>query len=534
MRTAAFLCLLTALSLGSLAPSLRAVPPAAPSASPTPDAAAAAPAKLPAAATTARPAPKSTELSVVRVNSTNQTYDFFRPWSKKNPVARHGLGAVLAGNRVLVTAELVANHSYIELERAESGEKIDAKVVCVDYEANLALLQPTKTEFLDGLTPLELALDAAVGDRVNVLQLESNDALVVTPGPITTVEVARYQLENTAFLIYRLSLALQYREGSFTAPVIREGKLVGMLMRYDPRTQSVDVLPAPVIDHFLKDVDSGEYQGFPRIGLEYAPTRDPQLRHYAKMFNGSGGVYVTDIAKDSPADRAGIKVGDVISSINGLSIDRDGNYDEPLYGRISLAHLITTKSFADQKLSVEISRAGQPQTVEVVLRHKAAKDYVSEPYVIDEPPRYFVAGGLIFQELSRQYLKEWGNDWQKQAPQRLVYLDRYQAELEKDGQGSGSGAGSGRKRVVILSQVLAAASNTGYEDLNYLVVTGVNGMPLKSLDDLPAALSKPSDGFHKIEFEDSPRTIYLDASTMAEDNKGIQESYGLPTLERLK
>lgn len=477
----------------------------------------------------ARPAPeaarpaKAVELSVVRVNSTNQNYDFFRPWSKKNPYVRHGLGAVLAGNRVVVTAELITNHSYIELERAESGERIDAKVLCVDYEANLALLQPTAPAFLNGLKPLELTLDAAVGDRVNVVQLESNDAMVVTPGPITTVEVSRYQLESAGFLIYRLSLPLQYREGSFTAPVIKEGRLAGILMRYDPRAQSVDVLPAPVIDHFLKDFDGGLYHGFPRLGMEFAAMRDPQLRHYAKAPAG-GGVYVTEILRDSPAAQAGIEVGDVLLNIGGHAIDQDGNYDEPLYGRISLNHLVSTRSFVEQKLPVQIAREGKLQTVEVTLRHQPAVDYVSEPYVIDRAPRYFVAGGLIFQELSRQYLKEWAGDWQKQAPQRLVYLDRYQNDLGKDG----------RKRVVILSQVLPAASNVGYEELNSQVVTAINGVRLKSLDDVPTALGKPVEGFHKVEFEDSPKAIYLDAAHLEENDKEIQQRYSVPNLVRLK
>ena len=243
-------------------------------------------------------------VSVVRVNSTNQDYDFFRPWSKKNPRVFHGLGAVIEGNRVLVTAQLVANHNYVELERAESGQKTDARVLCVDYEANLALLEPTADQFLAGIPPLELTQDAAVGDRVNVLQLESNDALVATPGPITTIEVGHYQLEGTAFLIYRLSLPLQYKEGSFTAPVIKDGKLAGILMRYDPRAQSVDVLPAPVIEHFLKDVGDGPYNGFPRAGMDYAPTRDPQLRHYAKLPASGGGVYVTDVVAHGPGGRS--------------------------------------------------------------------------------------------------------------------------------------------------------------------------------------------------------------------------------------
>ncbi len=463
-------------------------------------------------------------MSVVRVNSTNQDYDFFRPWAKKNPRAIHGLGAVLPGNRVLVTAQLIANHSYVELERAETGMRTPAKVVCVDYEANLALLQPNSESFLTGLKPLDLALDATVGDRVDILQLEANDALVATPGPITTIEVNHYQLENTEFLLYRLSVPLQYREGSFTAPVIKGGKLAGLLMRYDPRTQELDVLPAPVIEHFLKDADSGSYHGFPRAGMEYAPTRDPQLRQFAKLPQGAGGVYVTDVAKDSPAGKAGMQVGDVVSEVDGHGVDQDGNYQEPLYGRISLSYLITTRSFVGQKVPVKIFRQGQPQSLEITLAHKAAEDYVSEPYVIDRPPRYFVADGLIFQDLSRQYLKEWGGDWQKQAPQRLVYLDRYQSTMIPEG----------RKRIVILSQTLPVASNVGYEEMKYLVVTKVNGIQINSLDDLAAALAKPVDGFSKIEFEDFPKEIFIDASHLAEDDKNVQESYSLPSLERLQ
>jgi S1-C subfamily serine protease len=462
-------------------------------------------------------------LSVVRVNSTNQDYDFFRPWSKKNPRDIHGLGAVLPGDRVLVTAQMVANHSYVELERAETGQRSDAKVACVDYEANLAILTPDTPHFLDGLKPLDLAPDAAVGDRVNVIQLESNDALVSTPGPITTIEVNHYQLESTAFLIYRLSVPLQYRDGSFTAPVLKDGKLVGILMRYDPRTQSVDVLPSPVIAHFIKDADSGNYQGFPHAGMEYAPMRDPQLRHFAQAPAGESGVYVTEVAKDSPADKAGVHVGDVLMEIAGHAIDQDGNYDEPPYGRIAFSNFISTHCYAGQKAPVKLLRQGQPLDLEITLAHESAQDYVSEPYVIDRAPRYVVVNGLIFQELSRQYLKEWGPDWQKQAPQRLVYLDRYQSALVPQG----------HKRIVVLSQTLPVASNVGYDDLKYLVVTSVNGLPVNSLDDLSQALTKPADGFDKIEFEDFPKEIFLDASHLAEDNQNVQESYSLPTLQRL-
>ena len=101
-----------------------------------------------------------------------------------------------------------------------------------------------------------------------------------------------------------------------------------------------------------------------------------------------------------------------------------------------------------------VQRDGKPMQLNVTLEHRDAKDYVSAPYSPDQPPRYYVLGGLIFQELSRQYLKEWGPNWQREAPQRLVYIDHFQSELFPER----------NRRVVILSQVLPANSTIGYDD----------------------------------------------------------------------
>src|SRR5437773_11515469 len=162
---------------------------------------------------------KPKELSLVRVNVTGQPYDFVRPWQKKAPFSKRALGAVLSGGRVLVTADLVANQNYVELERAESGDKTAANVVVVDYEANLALLEPMDKKFLDGLQPLDLALDTVVGDRLAAWQLESTGALVVTEGIVTTVGMTRYPADVADFLTYRLSIPMQYRDNSYTVPL---------------------------------------------------------------------------------------------------------------------------------------------------------------------------------------------------------------------------------------------------------------------------------------------------------------------------
>ena len=483
---------------------------------------AAAPAS-PVAPTAKVPVPKKVEFSVVRVSSTNQPYDLIRPWGKRAPSSRRGLGAVLSKGRVLVTAELIQNNNYIELEKAESGERMAATVLFVDHEANLALVQPVDPKFLSGLKPFELVTDAVVGDKLTILQLEANDSLMSTSGPITTIEVARYQIDDSSFLLYRLNVSLQFKESSFTAPVLKDGRLAGMLLRYAPQNQTADVIPAPVIAHFLKDVEDGTNQGFPRAGFLFAPTRDPQLRRYAKMPPGNGGIFITEVAEGSPAAKAGLQTGDVLLGVGETNIDQDGNYEEPLYGRITLSHLLSVRHQVGDKVAFRILRDGKPMKLDVTLAKKDLKDYGVMPYMFDRAPRYYVLGGLILQELTRQHLKEWGNEWKKAAPPRLVMYDQMQSQLLK----------GDRKHVVFLSQVLPTEATVGYNELNFLVVTAINGVKINSLADVPAAVAASTNGFHKIEFEDHPKEIYLDAAQTAAVDELVRKNYRLPSLQQL-
>ena len=262
--------------------------------------------KLPASA---QGAVQAKEVSLVRVNVTGQPYDYFRPWQKKAPFSKRALGAVLPHDRVLVTADLVANQNYVELERAESGERTAANVVVVDYEANLALLEPIDKTFLKGLQPLDLALNTVVGDKLSAWQLESTGTLVVTEGIVTTIGMTRYPADVADFLTYRMSIPMQYRDNSYTVPLVKNNKLAALLLRFDPRTQVMDAIPAPIIAHFLKDASGPKYRGFPSLGISFFPTRDPELRKYADDTDESDGVYITSVEPGAAGSQGGLAGG---------------------------------------------------------------------------------------------------------------------------------------------------------------------------------------------------------------------------------
>ena len=474
-------------------------------------------AALPAATT------KPKVVSLVRVNVTGQAYDYFRPWQKRAPFSKRALGAVLPQGRVLVTADLVANQNYVELERAESGEKIAANVQVIDYEANLALLEPADKKFLDGITPLEVALDTVVGDRLAAWQLEPTGALVVTEGLVTSVQMMRYPIEIGQFLAYRMSISMQYRDNSYTVPLVKNNKLAGLLLRYDSRSQVLDVIPGPIIMHFLKEAGSEQYRGFPSIGFSFFPTRDPQLRSFASQTGKPAGVYVTSVDPNTSTVKAGLQVGDIVTAIGNDEIDQNGNYVDPLYGKIEFTNLLTAHAYAGDSVTVHVQRNGKPMQLNLTLGHRSATDYVVPPYNLDQPPPYYVLGGMIFQELSRQYLKEWGANWVKDAPQRFVYLDRFQSELFPEG----------NRKIVIVSQVLPTNATVGYEELMYLTVTKVNGKEIKSLADLAAAVKQPIDGFIKVETQEDPKQIELDAAEVEAEAPKLQQNYGISSLQRL-
>jgi hypothetical protein len=296
-----------------------------------------------------------------------------------------------------------------------------------------------------------------------------------------------------------------------------------LLLRYDPRSQVLDAIPAPIIAHFLKDAASPQYRGFPSAGFSFFPTRDPHLWTFAGQKGKPGGVYVTSLEPGQAAAKAGLLVGDIVEGIDGNAIDENGNYVDPLYGKIEFTNLISAHAYAGDSVTLIIQRGGTPMQLKVILDHRGAKDYVIPPYNVDESPTYYVLGGLIFQELSRQYLKEWGANWQKDAPQRFVYMDRFQSELYP----------AGHRRIVILSQVLPADTTIGYDDLSYLVVTKVNGRDINSLGELVEAAKHPVDGFIKIETEEDPKQLELDAAQVEVESPRLQQNYRLPSLQRL-
>lgn len=460
--------------------------------------------------------------SIVRVTTTVQNWDIRQPWEKETPRSGTCIGAILEGGRVLVTGDMVANHNYIELEDPQTGDKTPANVVVVDYEVNLALVEPKDKDFLKGKKPLELKPDTKLGDDLEVWQVQPTGDITAAHGKITSVELVGYSAGNY-FLGYRANLSLQYRYSNLTLPIVSEGKLAGILLRYDAESQTLDVASGRVIGHFLSEAAKPQYRGFPLSGIEIVNMLDPQLRRYMKMPEDRTGVYIQNVVKTRPGASAGLQVGDVILEIDGHAIDNRGNYAHPVFGRVSMSHLIRTEHIVGDVVPFKLWREGKEVTVDVTMDHRPAMDYLVPPYVVDQQPRYLIVGGLVLQELSLSYLQAFGGGWTTSAPQNLVYYAANQDSLEDET----------REKIVFIVGMVPTNYTIGYEGLGNSVVSRVNGQAIGKLEDVRAALAKPIEGFHKIELEQDPYNIYLDAKELPKIDKVLGEMYRIPALSDL-
>lgn len=462
--------------------------------------------------------------SVVRINSTQQSWNPGQPWEKSPPTQRRALAAIVGPQRVITTSELVANATYLEFESPDGTHFAQAKVIAVDYEANLALLGPaSETEgklLFEKTTPLEITAPPKIGQALEILQIEENGQTLLTPGSLQSIDVTSNFLPGHGFLTYLVKASMQSAASSYSLPVVHEGKLTGVLISYNSKDQICDVASTDIISRFLQESADDDYQGFPSLGISIARTEDASFRQWLKLADDQGGIYIQSVRKGAAAETAGVKKGDVLLAIDGQAIDRRGYYQHPHYGSLFWGHLIRGEKSTGESVTLSLLREGQLLEIKPVLTREEESARLVPAYNFGKAPNYLIKGGLVFQELSRPLMEAFGENWQSRAP--LNFLDamenpeKYEDKMD---------------RVIFLSGAIPTPATVGYESLRNLIVRKVNGQEIKDMKSLIAAFNGSMNERHSIEFAEEDFTVYLDeAVSTGVDAQLLQR--GIPRLSR--
>lgn len=480
--------------------------------------------EVPAAPPVPVPAPPDLKLSVVRINSTQQSWNPGQPWEKNPPNQRRALAAIISPQRVLTTAELVADATYLEFESPDGTHFAQAKVIAVDYEANLALLGPVSEKegntLFDKTVPLELTEPPKIGTTLDILQIEDNGLALQTPGSLQSIDVSSNFLPGHSFLTYMVKASMQSAASSYSLPVLLDGKLAGVLISYDSKDQICDVASTDIITRFVKETADGDYAGFPSLGISVARTEDTSFRQWLKIPDDKGGLYINTVRKGGAAETAGVKKGDVLLAVDGHPIDRRGYYEHPVYGNLFWGHLVRGEKATGDTITLSVLRDGQPQEIKATLTREEEESKLVPGYTFGKAPNFLVKGGLVFQELTRPLLESFGENWETRAP--LNFLDALENPEKFEGKVD---------RIIFLSGSIPTPATVGYESLRNLIVKKVNGKEVKNMKGLIAAFESNLGERHSIEFEEENFTVYLDDTVSGAVDKQLLQR-GLTKLSR--
>jgi S1-C subfamily serine protease len=460
------------------------------------------------------------ENGVVGLSITAQSWDADRPWAKSAPQSRFALGVVLEGKLILTTAQMVADATLIEVEKLGGSTRVEAHVVRVDQEVDLALLGVDDAKFFSDLQPLPLAAGVPEDGSVQSVRWRTRQ-IEVSTSRVSRIEVQTSIMGSVdhAFLLVTTDL----RGGGWSEPVFAEGKFIGLTVSQDD--QVARVLPVDVVNNFLAMARAqGGYAGFAGFGARWQVNEDPALSSWLGLPGPPRGVLITGANWGGSACGV-LQPRDILLSLDGHLIDGSGYYQHPRYGLLRFTNITTEGHKAGDKLPAEVWRDGHQMKVEMPLRAAKSEGDLIPDRSPDEAPDYVVAGGLVLRELDGSYIRSWGDDWRRKAPIRLqMWYWLSSKDQEPD-----------HRRVVVLSGVLPSDYNVGYHSLSDVVVTSINGREIDSIADVLEAFKHPDGEFQRLTLEPNGQMdeITLDARTFEQASKEILESYRVPEAQRV-
>lgn len=403
--------------------------------------------------------------SVVKIFATRNTIDYVNPWQSRGVQEITGSGCIIQGNRILTNAHVVNHNTFIQVRRESSQKKYIAKVETVGNDCDLAILRVEDPEFFNGVSPLEIGELPDLQDKVTVIGFPmGGDKLSITQGVVSRMEGMEYVNSDRSLLGVQIDAAIN--PGNSGGPAINNGKIVGIVMQGISSSQNIGyIIPTPIINHFLKDSEDGQYAGFPYLGLHFSNTENKALRKYYGLADDAGGVLVTSMFPFSSADGF-LNEGDIILEINGVAISDDATFAFRNNERLDMIHLINMQKIGETAV-LKIRRENKISIVKVPL--KPISDLVKIANY-SEKPTFLIYGGLIFTVLSMDLTSSLGDDKGNLPPLSFIY---YSAGL-------GSLNEKRKKDIVVLLKVLPDEINIGYHDRGYEIITKVNGKEFDS------------------------------------------------------
>lgn len=298
--------------------------------------------------------------SVIAIGVTQRLVNPFNPLAlPKTQQATIGTGFIVNSEKgVIVTNRHVvsdANTTYSVVTK--EGTKLDVKSIYRDPTLDLAIVQvdPNNLKALelgnsDNLKVGQTAI--AIGNALGRLDNTVTSGIVSGLGrSVSAGNPFSGQLETLDDLI-QTDAAIN--PGNSGGPLLNSaGQVIGVNVATTEGAQNIGfAIPINKVKNIVDEFVSTGKISRPFLGIRYTlVTRDVAILNKVPQ-----GAYVQDVVEDSPASKAGVQAGDIITKIDGQDINEDSKVSE----------VVQQKKVGD-RVSLEIWTDGQTKSVQATL-----------------------------------------------------------------------------------------------------------------------------------------------------------------------
>ena len=302
--------------------------------------------------------------SVVVITTEQVVYSQWSWYGQNQVESGAGSGVVISSDGYILTcAHVVSGASNITVTIGDTD--YPATVVGEDDTSDVAVLKIDATD----LTPATVGSSdsLAVGESVLAVGNPLGElGGTVTSGIVSalnrSVTIQGTSSTNTMSLIQMDASVSPGNSGGGLFNM--NGELIGLVNAKSSSSDAEGLGFAIPINDAIKVaqdlLENGYVSGRPYMGITYLAVTDAQTA--AQLNVNAYGVYVVDVVQGGPADKAGLKTGDRIVSIDGTEIAQKDD----------LGTLIQQHAAGDT-LSITVAREGQMQTVSLTLGEKNAQ-----------------------------------------------------------------------------------------------------------------------------------------------------------------
>ena len=460
------------------------------------------------------------EKSVVQIIASSQQPVWDAPWRFDSVRKGSGSGFLIRGKRIMTNAHVVSWARQILIKRYQDPRPYAARILFIAHDCDIALLGVDDDRFFETMEPLTLGELPKVRSTVTTYGYPAGgEQISYTRGVVSRIEMQNYvHIGNRSYLGVQTDAAIN--PGNSGGPVIQDDQVVGIAFQGMPGLENAGFFIAPpVIQHFLKDIESGTYEGFPQAGIRLVPLENPAYRRCLKLPDDSLGARIDSLLPIPTTEKA-LRQDDVLLQVGPYKVGSDGSI---LYqgNRVFVAAAF---QFVQNGEALDLTVWRDGQQTNIALPAYVYKGDAAAGNQYDVPPRYFVYGGMVFTPLSLDYLKTFGRNWSDSANAEIVYDLYYRRHESPD---------TTRPEPIVLASTLAHQVNANFKIQSRVLVDKINGIRIERLDDVIRAFETVKNDQHIVEFLPHGAFECLDRTEADQANAEILKIYRIPNDRRL-